>query len=86
MFVLKAVRAEWVLDDDVDDPEDARSFVIPTEEQPPPRYFTGKMLGPWPEYLRDRSRSQALEKSAAQQLRSAFNERFELLMWSLEAA
>ena len=50
----------------------------------PPVYWTGKILGTWPEYLRDASRARELSKERAEVFAAEFNKRTEQVHWVLE--
>jgi hypothetical protein len=77
LFVVKGVLIEQYENDDGE-------TVIEPIEGAPPRYWTGRIQGTWPEYLRDRSRAAAVRKSLALEMAAAFNAQLENFQWSAE--
>lgn len=50
------------------------------------KYWTGHMLGPWPEYLGVRRLAYPVSKVAARVIASRFNSLFDHLRWSVKLA
>jgi hypothetical protein len=62
-------------------------FVVKGEsESGPAKYWTGKMNGRWPEYVRDRDRAVRVSKGVALSAATEFESQVALLTWTAEPA
>jgi hypothetical protein len=50
------------------------------------KFWTGKMNGSWPEYLRDRARAHQVSQSIAKLMATQFNQRTTAFLWEAELA
>lgn len=48
------------------------------------KFWTGRMNGSWPDYLRDRTKAHKVSRSIANLMASQFNERTINFVWSAE--
>jgi hypothetical protein len=68
-------------------PDDAPLYVVKgSTEAGIVKYWTGKMNGDWPEYLRDRERAVLVSQSIAKLMARQFNERAPNFDWTTEPA
>jgi hypothetical protein len=55
-------------------------------DNPVPKYWTGRMLESWPEYVHDKDRAHTMREQTAKEVARSFNERVHGMMWTAEAA
>lgn len=59
-------------------------LVVATSGRGPRKFWTGRTLGRWPEYVRDRARAIRLKKGTAEQMAAAFNALRTPVHWEIE--